>query len=83
MPTAKCYDIAVNMDWCTANVACWDNVCGGECLPGFYSRLGIGLTYMWGCKHIFAEGSVAAENLMDVCLAIKHSFEASSVFTLG
>lgn len=57
MPMAKCYGIAVNMnlvyDKCGLMGQCV--VCGGEYLSGFYSLLGIGLTYMWGWKYVFAE----------------------------
>lgn len=57
-----------------------------ECLPGFYSLLGKGLcgdVSIYLLRDVFSLVSVAAENLMDVCLAIKHSFEISSVVTLG
>jgi len=38
---------------------------------------------MYFLRDVFRSVSAAAENQMDVCLAIKHSFEASFVFTLA
>lgn len=60
MLMAKCYDASSDVD-CSAAV--WlamtmCSVCGREQLSGFSSLLSIGLTYTWGCKHIFAEGCV-------------------------
>jgi len=47
-------------------------VCGGECLVGFSSLLGTGLTYTWGGKHVFSEGcislSVSSSRKPDGCL---------------
>lgn len=88
MAMAKYYDISLSTNYRAASVACRDNVqcvCGGEYFSGFCSLLSICLTYMWGCKcillrDIFGLVSVAAENLTGVCLAIKHSFEALSLF---